>query len=338
MAGPTWTRSAERGPHVSVLLTVYNLERFVHDAVDSLGRQSFRDFEVVVADDGSTDATIEILEKNPHGLSQRLVTGPNVGVGANRARAVEMCRGQLIAFLDGDDRLRPDHLRSAAAALSTYPEAALFYCDRILIDESGTELGRALVQKDLDEGQRWVADPTVLLSWNYIGCSGVVVRRSALAAVGGIDPAMKAESDIWFRIACSFPIYYASTATVEYRVRSDGLYSDAEDILRWRLALYEKHAALVGARRPELTASAHLRTAYRQLWPTPTPESVALARRNIGRAFRLRPRSIFGRRELAMVICAGLGKLHVLAVRRYGAWLASRGLKTHLQRFLRIRR
>ena len=112
-------------PRVSVIVTTYNSGRYVGETLASVAAQTFRDFEVVVADDGSSDDTREIARAS--GVVSDIVTGPNLGIGGNWARAFSHSSGELVAFIAGDDRWLPEHLETTVAAFERDPS-----CGRLL--------------------------------------------------------------------------------------------------------------------------------------------------------------------------------------------------------------
>jgi glycosyltransferase involved in cell wall biosynthesis len=122
-------------PLVSVIIPVYNGEAFIARAVDSALAQDFPDFEVIVVDDGSTDATGTIL--NTYGGRIRVISQENRGQAAARNRAAAIAQGQYLAFLDADDWWRKDKLRLTQQALETQETAVLAFSGwrQVLLDE-----------------------------------------------------------------------------------------------------------------------------------------------------------------------------------------------------------
>lgn len=113
-------------PRVSVLVPNYNYGLFLGECLQSIKEQTFTDYEVIVADDGSTDNSADVIAAY-RAFITRVVTGPNVGLAKNLARGLEQCRGEMIAFTSADDRWLPNHLAVGVAALDAHPEAALSY-------------------------------------------------------------------------------------------------------------------------------------------------------------------------------------------------------------------
>ena len=111
------------GPSVSVVIPTYQRRGLVRRAVASVLGQTFQDFELIVVDDGSTDGTGDALE----GIDERIryTRQENRGVAAARNVGIRLARGEIIAFLDSDDRWLPDHLAVLTEVLARHPEAVL---------------------------------------------------------------------------------------------------------------------------------------------------------------------------------------------------------------------
>jgi glycosyltransferase involved in cell wall biosynthesis len=111
-------------PQVSVIIPAFNRDHCVGAAVDSVLAQTFKDFEIIVVDDGSTDGTAEVLEK--YGSQVHLIRQENRGVSAARNTGVRAARGSWIAFLDSDDHWHPQKLERQLAALEKYSAKICF--------------------------------------------------------------------------------------------------------------------------------------------------------------------------------------------------------------------
>lgn len=141
-------------PFFSVLLPAYNARAHIRRAVSDLAAQTFRDFEIVVVDDGSTDGTADIVNSFSDPRIRLLRLPENRGlVGALNAGLAE-ARGKWIARQDADDRCRPDRLGRQNELISRNPEAVLFYSWATLIDERGWWRGTLRPPPD-DAGLRW---------------------------------------------------------------------------------------------------------------------------------------------------------------------------------------
>ena len=100
---------------ISVIIPVYNLERYLYRCIDSVLRSTYTDFELILVDDGSTDASPQICEDYTERDSRvRLLRQENQGVSAARNRGLDVCQGEWVVFVDADDRISPDHLSLVA--------------------------------------------------------------------------------------------------------------------------------------------------------------------------------------------------------------------------------
>ena len=109
---------------VTIIIPLYNKERFINRAIDSVFAQTYQDFEIVVVDDGSTDSSPEIV-KSYKDSRLRLFQQSNAGPGASRNRGVQESSSTYVAFLDADDEYSPDFLKSSINNLYKNPECVL---------------------------------------------------------------------------------------------------------------------------------------------------------------------------------------------------------------------
>lgn len=178
-------------PLVSIIIPAYNAEKFLDKTLNSARRQTYPGLEIIVVDDGSTDATMAIVEAAALEDSRvRYIQQANQGVAAARNRGLAEARGTYIAPLDADDLWHPGNIRLQVAALERAGLcAALSYAWHIQIDEAGRalRLGRRLrVQRGNDA-------LALMIAFNFIGNgSSTVMRRDCVAAIGGYDTTLRA--------------------------------------------------------------------------------------------------------------------------------------------------
>jgi glycosyltransferase involved in cell wall biosynthesis len=176
-------------PRVSVALCTFNGARFIEPQLASILEQPEELLEVVVADDGSTDDTIErvhrVAERAGSAGLIRVLPGGGHGVTANFERAVRACRGELIALSDQDDIWLPGRLAAQLARLDGAPAATLLFGDAELVDADGAPLGATLFDQ-LEIGDRLLAEIdhgdafAQLLRRNLVTGATVVFRRELL--------------------------------------------------------------------------------------------------------------------------------------------------------------
>jgi glycosyltransferase involved in cell wall biosynthesis len=194
---------------VSIVIPCYNHARFLPDAIRSALTQSHDDVEVIVVDDGSTDDSARVAE----GRGVRVVRQANQGLAAARNTGLAVSTGNMLIFLDADDRLRPDAARAGMAALQRRPDAMLALGRCLLIDEFGTPL--ATEQPRVTSGFY-----EELLRRNYIWTPALVAfRRRIFDEVGGFDPRVNpsADYDMYLRIARHHEFVPHDTVVAEYR-------------------------------------------------------------------------------------------------------------------------
>jgi hypothetical protein len=183
-------------PAVSVVVPTYQRRVWVTRAVQSVLAQTFRDFELIVVDDGSTDGTGEALA----GLDPRIryLWQPNRGPGAARNAGIGLARAEIVAFLDSDNRWLPCHLEVVTEVLRLYPQAVL----------ATTSAGEYVAGRGRPGDARLVDFLPLALADAIFGTlSSVAVRTRELHAVGGFGaqlPVME-DTDLWLRLAARGP-------------------------------------------------------------------------------------------------------------------------------------
>lgn len=158
-------------PLVSILLPVYNAEKYLRATIDSLLAQTFQVFEIVAVDDGSTDRSLEILRSYADVRLRIECNRANIGVVATLNRGIPLCRGRYIARMDADDLALPERLEMQVQHMEMHPECILLGTGRGAIDENGQPLpshenrpvtGSALVHWKLLSGNIFI-HPSVLM-------------------------------------------------------------------------------------------------------------------------------------------------------------------------------
>jgi len=182
-------------PFVSVLIDTYNHERFIEEAVSSVLAQDFpaSDREIQVVDDGSTDRTPEILSKFTSQV--RILRKTNGGQASAFNFAISQCRGEIVAFLDGDDWWAPGKLTAVVEAFSTNPTVGLVGHSITEVFSDGvrrSELVRDAPKFRIDSvpGAR-----TFRLRKSFLGTSRMAFRTSLLRQIGPVPEALVFEAD-----------------------------------------------------------------------------------------------------------------------------------------------
>jgi glycosyltransferase involved in cell wall biosynthesis len=186
-------------PSVSVIIPVFNGARTIARAIDSALAQRFDGIvEVIVVNDGSTDATAEILRG--YGARISVIDQSNSGPARARNIGVENSRGEYIAFLDADDEWLPSKLAVQVPILEGDGGCVMVYSDALRVDEQGRELGR---YQPPAQRRAPTLDEMLSTPWNILP-STAVIRRSAIAATGGFREefglAYPQSEDTWFML------------------------------------------------------------------------------------------------------------------------------------------
>lgn len=240
---------SESPPAVSVIIPAFNAAEYIREALDSVFGQTFTSHEVIVINDGSPD-TAE-LERKLKGYpdSLRYIKQENRGAAAARNAGLRSARGELVAFLDADDKWLPNFLAEQIEFLKS-TNVDLVYSDALLFGKSHLA-GRTFM--DL-QPSRGAVTPENLLAVNVtILTSAVLARKKPIMEVGLFDEAMKRghDFDLWLRLA-RFGVRFAYQRKVlaHYRIGASGLSGNAISQLERTLAVLEAIKT-----RGELTAS-----------------------------------------------------------------------------------
>ncbi len=200
---------------VSVIIPVYNQERYLAEAIDSVLVQTYRDFELIVVDDGSTDRTPEVIAAYAGRI--RAFRQPNAGNASAFNHGVREARGEWLCWLGSDDVWEPTKLeRQMEAVRGRGPSVAVAYTDVTVIDAGGRPLERAR-SPDPPRGRRLLLS---LVRSDYINVSSILLRRSMLDEFGMLDEADRISSDydLWLRLAGRCEFLHVPEPLIRYRV------------------------------------------------------------------------------------------------------------------------
>jgi glycosyltransferase involved in cell wall biosynthesis/SAM-dependent methyltransferase len=201
-------------PLVSVILTSYNQAHFLSDAIESVLRQTYSQFEIIVVDDGSTDNALEIVARY---AGVRYIRQDNQGLSAARNTGLRRSTGAYLVFLDADDRLLSNALEVGVGCLEAHSECAFVSGHYVPISADGSPMRRS--QAPCVERNHYEA----LLRRNYIAMHATVMyRRAIFQAVGEFNSSLHAceDYDLYLRIAARAPVYCHDKVVAEYRQHS----------------------------------------------------------------------------------------------------------------------
>lgn len=207
---------------LSVVIPLYNKERTIGASIESVLRQGYSNFELIVVNDGSTDASAEIVR----GFTDEriwLIDQKNAGLSEARNTGIQRATGDLIALLDADDLWDPNHLETLANLAAKFPDASLIGTRYRILREGG-RLHAPEYAPELRHEQDQIIDNFFRAA--ALGCSvfmpsAVMLRRSALNRVGLFRWRFGEDTDMWIRMVRDGPVALAGATTMNYRLYPD---------------------------------------------------------------------------------------------------------------------
>ena len=238
----------EMHPLVSVVIPCYNQSGFLAEAIESALSQTYPTVEIIVVDDGSTDntAAVAALYSGVHCIRQN-----NQGLAAARNTGMRASHGDILVFLDADDRLMPEALNHGVQHLLNSPESAFVSGRYRYIKEDGSIM---------HEYSQEPADPdpyAAFLQGNYIGMHATVAyRRAVIEAEGGFNPSLPAceDYDLYLRIARKHPVSVHDHLVAEYRQHGNNMSRDPRLMLKTALAVLHSNREYARANENYLEA------------------------------------------------------------------------------------
>lgn len=206
---------------ISIVIPLYNKAASISATIGCVLRQTYTDWEVVVVDDGSTDGSGDLVcSMNDNRI--RLIRQQNAGVSAARNRGITEAKGEFVAFLDADDEWKPNYLESQMELTRKYPECQVFATDYIFRTHNG-EFKNTILNKIAFQGESGILDNYFEVASSGhppLWTSAVMVRKSALVAVGGFPLGVRSGEDLltWARLACYGSIAYTRIAPAVFNV------------------------------------------------------------------------------------------------------------------------
>jgi glycosyltransferase involved in cell wall biosynthesis len=176
---------------VTVVIPVFNGERYIHTALNSVFAQTYRDYEIICVDDGSTDGSATLLKQ--YGERIRIVGQRNAGQSAARNVGVSQARGEYIAFLDQDDLWYPSKIKAQVAVLDDQPDVVLVHCDFDRIDARGDILQQGVGMSE--RASALVSAMGQLIDEALIFPSAMMIRKNAYNRIGGFDHGLRGFED-----------------------------------------------------------------------------------------------------------------------------------------------
>lgn len=238
---------------VSVIMPCYNAARFIADAITSVLGQTEASWELIVIDDGSTDGSADVVRRfaDPR---IRLITQANAGVSAARNAGLAGSRGEFVAFLDADDRMRPDRLRVPLEIFAAEPSIDLVVCDFVRFEEAtGAFLStqfelvsswQAIPERRLGDSMVRMTDGCTVLAHPYLQPTFIwtqnVLLRGDRARAGVFPVGVAICEDAWYllRVMPGARMAIVEQVLVELRRHDANSFSDPATVLHPLLAMF----------------------------------------------------------------------------------------------------
>jgi glycosyltransferase involved in cell wall biosynthesis len=214
-------------PRVSVIIPAYNSVRYIGKAITSVLAQTYRNWELIVVDDGSTDNSREVLSSFDKHI--RYIWQENKGLAGARNTGIHEAKGELIGLLDADDEWLPTYLEKMVDLAHHRPDASVYYCRARGIDSEGNQLPQVFGGPPVPQEYLY----RTLLRANFIIPSTILMHRSVLIRAGLFDQSLRycEDWDLWLRLLPTHKIIGIKDILVSYRIHESSLSSHLDGML-----------------------------------------------------------------------------------------------------------
>src|SRR3989338_382648 len=223
---------------ISVIIPTFNRPVLLRRAIQSVIDQTYKDWELIVIDNGKNPQTRAVVEEMGSGsFLIRYESERKIGVSATRNKGIRMTQGEYVAFLDDDDVWFPEKLEDQIRVMKQRPELAFVSSAMKVIDEAGVVGARKPVLIPS------VTDFRSLLENNYLVVSNVLVKRAILDEIGFFDEELLVgceDYDLWLRIAECYSFAMLENVGGLYQVHANQMSQNIENIYRNKIAVYSK--------------------------------------------------------------------------------------------------
>jgi len=225
-------------PLVSVIIPTYNYEQYLARTIKSVLKQTYKNIEIIICDDGSTDNTREIIKKFKHHKKIRCYYQSNQGPASARNLGIKKAKGEFIAFLDSDDYWLPKKIEKQLKIFTKNKQIGLVYCFHYWVNEKGKITGK---KKKSYRGDIWQD----LLQGNLVvgSSSATVVKKECFDKIGLFDESLKSceDWDMWLRIARVYQIDLIPELLVKITQHQGQLGNKKLKLAKYRLKVMKKN-------------------------------------------------------------------------------------------------
>lgn len=222
-------------PFFSIVVPLYNKQNEIKSTLESALKQNFKDFELIIINDGSTDQSeSEVLSLSDKRI--RYIKTENRGVSPARNLGIANASGNYIAFLDADDYWLPNHLDILKSLSEDFPNAGAITTNYEFRHPGGHIENTFFV--DIEKGYKGIVNDFFKSSLKYrlIWTTAVAVKKEVFEKIGNFDTSITLgageDNDMWIRIALKYPIAYDDTITAIYRLEAANRVSHAQTLKR----------------------------------------------------------------------------------------------------------
>ena len=226
---------------VSAIMPVYNRERYLAAAIESVLNQTYKNIELIIVDDGSSDLSLSIAQKysNMYPDKIRVLAQSNQGPSNARNNAIKCAEGEIIAFIDSDDLWSPDKIELQIEKFREHPNAGFIYSGYYTVNDTGDFLRECLPDKTM-EG--FLYDKLWTLENNISGGT-ILVAKNKLLESGGFDEDLKGAENLDLRMRLSIlgEVFFVNKCLYHYRKHDSNLTTDFSAMSDCQLSLIDKH-------------------------------------------------------------------------------------------------
>lgn len=211
---------------ISVVIPLYNKQLSIKSTIQSVLNQTYRDFEIIVVNDGSTDDSAKVVESISDNRVH-IVSQSNQGVSAARNRGITEANNEWIAFLDGDDLWKENHLEEVMKMIDLFPDEKVYVTSFEYSDNR--EMFRHKRQTSISKIENYFKE-TMQESLIWTGI--VIINKECFKKVGNFNIELNRgeDTDLWVRLARNYNIVKSSVITATYRVEAENRTTLSKDL------------------------------------------------------------------------------------------------------------
>ena len=200
----------------SIIIPLYNKAPYIRKALETVCAQTYRDYEIIVVNDGSTDDSAVVAEsylQHAEGICYTIIPQDNAGVAAARNRGVKHASGQYMAFLDADDWWEPDYLARMAELIADYPQAGVYGCNYVYYKPGKTRVALNIPTGYINYPKAYY-EGSAMPIWT----GATIMPKTVLEEMGGFPLGIKLGEDflLWAKTALHYKVAFLNEPLAYY--------------------------------------------------------------------------------------------------------------------------